>query len=167
MLRVTLYTSPLPSPADAFIISGREEGEGESSRSSWNTQKRDALHLRPPFSLYLNSSPRAPVVSLACVRATDFTYRPFLTLLPRRAWDTTTKRREAKYTKSNIQDPGEGLLDLIKDMYNDGDADTRRAISQAWTKASEKAGRGDSLKDSDMDEFSKRFDRSFCKEHKG
>ena len=62
---------------------------------------------------------------------------------------------------------GEELLDLIKDMYNDGDADTRRAISQAWTKASEKAGRGDSLKDSDMDEFSKRFDRSFCKEHKG
>ena len=52
-------------------------------------------------------------------------------------------------------------------MYNDGDADTRRAISQAWTKASEKAGRGDSLKDSDMDEFSKRFDRSFSKEHKG
>lgn len=29
---------------------------------------------------------------------------------------------------------GEGLLSLIKDMYQDGDPDTKRAIAQAWSK---------------------------------
>ena len=36
------------------------------------------------------------------------------------------------------KDPEAGLMDMLKDMYEDGDDDMRRTIAQAWTRSQDK-----------------------------
>ncbi len=46
--------------------------------------------------------------------------------------------------KSDSKGTGDGLMDMMKNMYQDGDDETKKAISQAWTKSQEqkKGGMG-------------------------
>ena len=36
------------------------------------------------------------------------------------------------------QDPGAGLMNIMKQMYNDGDDEMKRTISKAWHESQEK-----------------------------
>ncbi|XP_063960021.1 calcyclin-binding protein-like [Lytechinus pictus] len=40
--------------------------------------------------------------------------------------------------KTDTSDPSAGIVDLMKQMYDDGDDDMKRTIAQAWTQAREK-----------------------------
>ena len=37
------------------------------------------------------------------------------------------------------KDPSDGLMDLLKNMYEDGDDDMKKTISKAWTESQNKA----------------------------
>lgn len=52
----------------------------------------------------------------------------------RRGCSEYRKNKAGERRPDTFAPPGEGLLTLIKDMYQDGDADTKRAIAQAWSK---------------------------------
>jgi len=36
------------------------------------------------------------------------------------------------------KDPNEGLMDMLKKMYDEGDEDMKRTIAKAWTESREK-----------------------------
>ena len=36
------------------------------------------------------------------------------------------------------KDPNAGLMDMMKQMYNDGDEDMKRTIAKAWTQSQDK-----------------------------
>ena len=40
------------------------------------------------------------------------------------------------------EDPGAGLMKLMKQMYNDGDDEMKRTIAKAWHESQEKRARG-------------------------
>uniref|UniRef100_A0A8C3S9G1 SGS domain-containing protein n=1 Tax=Chelydra serpentina TaxID=8475 RepID=A0A8C3S9G1_CHESE len=48
--------------------------------------------------------------------------------------------RKASYDTS---DPGEGLMNLLKKMYSEGDDEMKRTINKAWVESREKQGKGD------------------------
>ena len=56
--------------------------------------------------------------------------------------DLIAKKPRAKDAagKAIPADPSAGIMDLMKDMYNDGDDQTRKMIAEAWTKSREKGG---------------------------
>ena len=41
------------------------------------------------------------------------------------------------------KDPGAGLMDMMKDLYNDGTPEMKKTIAEAWQKSREKGGGGD------------------------
>jgi len=42
-----------------------------------------------------------------------------------------------KNVKEGKEDPQKGLMDMMKRMYDEGDDEMKRTISEAWTKASQ------------------------------
>eukprot|EP00301_Raphidiophrys_heterophryoidea_P021616 c5992_g1_i1.p1 GENE.c5992_g1_i1~~c5992_g1_i1.p1 ORF type:complete len:235 (+),score=66.55 c5992_g1_i1:75-779(+) len=44
--------------------------------------------------------------------------------------------------KSGDADPSAGLMNIMRDMYNDGDEETKRMIAKAWTESRDKSSRG-------------------------
>ena len=40
------------------------------------------------------------------------------------------------------EDPGVGLMKLMKQMYNDGDDEMKRTIAKAWHESQEKRAKG-------------------------
>ncbi len=42
-----------------------------------------------------------------------------------------------KNVKEGKEDPQKGLMDMMKRMYDEGDNEMKRTISEAWTKAAE------------------------------
>ena len=44
--------------------------------------------------------------------------------------------------KAVEKDPGAGLMDMMKDMYNDGTPEMKKTIAEAWQKSREKDGAG-------------------------
>jgi calcyclin binding protein len=40
------------------------------------------------------------------------------------------------------EDPSAGIMDLMKQMYEDGDDNTRRVIAEAWTKSRQQQASG-------------------------
>lgn len=59
-------------------------------------------------------------------------------------WATLVSEQKEKKEKKNIPDangdPQNMLMDLMKNLYNEGDDDMKRTISKAWTEAMEKKG---------------------------
>ena len=43
------------------------------------------------------------------------------------------------------KDPGAGLMDMMKQMYDDGDDEMKRTIAKAWHDSQEKRASGDML----------------------
>ena len=41
------------------------------------------------------------------------------------------------------EDPGAGLMDLMKKMYDDGDDEMKRTIKKAWFESQEKKNKGE------------------------
>lgn len=55
------------------------------------------------------------------------------------------KLTDAKDTKPKYdpeKDPNEGIMDLMRKMYNEGDDDMKRTIAKAWTESQEKRSKG-------------------------
>lgn len=44
------------------------------------------------------------------------------------------------FAKDSSKDPGAGLMDMMKKMYEEGDENMKRTIAEAWTKS--KDGKG-------------------------
>ena len=58
------------------------------------------------------------------------------------------KRAEDRFAKSlkkdkvDTDDPGKGLMDLMRNMYENGDDEMKRTIAKAWTESREQQARG-------------------------
>jgi calcyclin binding protein len=48
------------------------------------------------------------------------------------------KANEPRVPKLDNDDPSAGLMDMMKQMYEDGDDDMKRTIAKAWTESREK-----------------------------
>lgn len=59
-----------------------------------------------------------------------------MTLTEKRLKDEKSKVLEESKSKSD--DPMGGLMDIMKTMYNSGDAEMKRTIAKAWTEGQEK-----------------------------
>ena len=53
-------------------------------------------------------------------------------------WTAYQKGKEFKAPKMNSKDPQAGLMDMMKQMYQDGDDEMKRTIAKAWTEAQDK-----------------------------
>ena len=42
-----------------------------------------------------------------------------------------------------VEDPGTGLMKMMKKMYDEGDDEMKRTISKAWCESQEKRAKGD------------------------
>ena len=57
---------------------------------------------------------------------------------------------DKKEDKNDSKDPGAGIMDMMKKMYDEGDDNMKRTLAEAWTKANDKKG--------DKTDFSDRYD---------
>ncbi|XP_028988471.1 calcyclin-binding protein [Betta splendens] len=67
-------------------------------------------------------------------------------------WDCLTKveKQSKEKDKSNLgenADPGEGLMNVLKKIYEEGDDEMKRTINKAWTESQEKKLRGEEMMD--------------------
>ena len=59
-------------------------------------------------------------------------------------WDTlvpkasAAKKNEEEEEKVEGKDPGDGLMNMMKELYENGDDDMKRTIAEAWTKSKDK-----------------------------
>ncbi len=57
-------------------------------------------------------------------------------------WDNLTKKetdkKKAPKPKMDDKDPTAGIMDLMKQMYEEGDDEMKRTIAKAWTESREK-----------------------------
>ena len=66
---------------------------------------------------------------------------------PGARWDNL-KRAEDRFAKSmkkdkvDTDDPGKGLMDLMRNMYENGDDEMKRTIAKAWTESREQQAKG-------------------------
>lgn len=44
-------------------------------------------------------------------------------------------------------DPSDGLMSMLKKIYEDGDDEMKRTINKAWTESQDKKKRGDDMMD--------------------
>ena len=44
-------------------------------------------------------------------------------------------RTDTKKLDTEAKDPSEGLMDMLKKMYEEGDEDLKRSIAKAWTES--------------------------------
>ncbi|XP_062849089.1 calcyclin-binding protein [Trichomycterus rosablanca] len=61
----------------------------------------------------------------------------FLTQVEKQAKD------KEKPSYDDNADPGDGLMNILKKMYSDGDDEMKRTLNKAWTESQEKKGKGD------------------------
>lgn len=54
-----------------------------------------------------------------------------------RSWRELTENTKIKPPPTNSDDPSAGIMDLMKNMYEDGDDDMKRTIAKAWTESRE------------------------------
>lgn len=50
--------------------------------------------------------------------------------------------RDTKPKYDPDKDPNEGIMDLMRKMYNEGDDDMKRTIAKAWTESQERRATG-------------------------
>ena len=55
--------------------------------------------------------------------------------------------------EKDIKDPQAGLMNMMKKMYEEGDANTKKSIAEAWTKANDKKAQGGAPDFSDRMDF--------------
>jgi len=54
-------------------------------------------------------------------------------------WDSIFKKEEPlRKPKMDSSDPSQGIMDLMKNMYDEGDDDMKRTIAKAWIESREK-----------------------------
>lgn len=69
--------------------------------------------------------------------------------------------KEDKFAKTDkaeekAEDPGAGIMGMMKKMYEEGDENMKRTIAEAWTKANDKKGGKDEHDFSDRYDFLKK-----------
>ncbi|XP_030631223.1 calcyclin-binding protein isoform X1 [Chanos chanos] len=65
-------------------------------------------------------------------------------------WDCLTQvekqtKEKEKPGYDEKADPGEGLMNMLKKIYDEGDDDMKRTINKAWAESQEKKARGDEM----------------------
>ncbi|KAF1319649.1 Calcyclin-binding protein cacybp, partial [Globisporangium splendens] len=54
------------------------------------------------------------------------------------SWMNLTEKNPGKSLKPNADDPAAGIMDMMKNMYEEGDDDMKRTIAKAWTESRQK-----------------------------
>ncbi|XP_068613854.1 calcyclin-binding protein [Brachionichthys hirsutus] len=67
-------------------------------------------------------------------------------------WDCLTKvekqsKEKAKPNVDESADPGDGLMNMLKKIYSEGDDEIKRTINKAWSESQEKKTRGEGTMD--------------------
>lgn len=58
-------------------------------------------------------------------------------------WMNLTAKNPLKAARNtDSKDPGAGIMDMMKDLYEDGDEEMKRTIAKAWSEGREKRGQG-------------------------
>jgi calcyclin binding protein len=71
-------------------------------------------------------------------------------------WSSVTEKDSSKNKEKPLPkmdenaDPQEGLMSMMKKMYEEGDDEMKRTISKAFTESREKSAKGEKMTDSDM-----------------
>lgn len=87
-----------------------------------------------PENSYTKATSSGLIIYLAKANKTDF-------------WDNLEKKKsliggEPGDAKNKNKDPNESLMDMMRDMYQNGDPEMKRMIAEAWTKSrDEQAGK--------------------------
>jgi len=55
-------------------------------------------------------------------------------------WDKLESKKEKKKPDISNKDPNAGIMELMKNMYEEGDDEMKRTIAKAWTESREKKG---------------------------
>jgi calcyclin binding protein len=53
-------------------------------------------------------------------------------------WMSLTAKNPGKSAKPSASDPSAGIMDMMKNMYDEGDEDMKRTIAKAWSESREK-----------------------------
>lgn len=67
-------------------------------------------------------------------------------------WEFLTKveQRSKEKDKPSVDeksDPSEGLMSMLKKIYDEGDDEMKRTINKAWSESQEKKSRGEEMMD--------------------
>ncbi|GAB9469530.1 Calcyclin-binding protein cacybp [Globisporangium polare] len=54
------------------------------------------------------------------------------------SWMNLTEKSPGKSLKTNTTDPAAGIMDMMKNMYDEGDEEMKRTIAKAWTESQQK-----------------------------
>merc|ERR1711865_178365 len=60
-----------------------------------------------------------------------------------KTWLNLESKKSKEQEKASKDDPTAGIMDMMKDMYDDGDDDMKKAIGEAMLKSKERPGMGD------------------------
>ncbi|TMW68277.1 hypothetical protein Poli38472_005745 [Pythium oligandrum] len=60
-------------------------------------------------------------------------------------WMNLTAKNPNKKDRKSSADPAAGIMDMMKEMYDEGDEDMKRTIAKAWSESREKQAAGDAL----------------------
>ncbi|CAH0487535.1 unnamed protein product [Peronospora farinosa] len=55
-------------------------------------------------------------------------------------WMNLTAKNPLKTSKPDTTDPGAGIMDMMKNMYEEGDDEMKRTIAKAWSESRNKTG---------------------------
>ncbi|KAG1685842.1 hypothetical protein DVH05_007678 [Phytophthora capsici] len=55
-------------------------------------------------------------------------------------WMNLTAKNPSKSSKPDTSDPSAGIMDMMKNMYDEGDDEMKRTIAKAWTESRNKNG---------------------------
>ncbi|KAG7386113.1 hypothetical protein PHYPSEUDO_000620 [Phytophthora pseudosyringae] len=56
------------------------------------------------------------------------------------AWMNLTAKNPLNASKPDTSDPAAGIMDMMKNMYEDGDDEMKRTIAKAWSESRDKTG---------------------------
>ncbi|KAM4728947.1 calcyclin-binding protein isoform 1-T1 [Anableps anableps] len=63
------------------------------------------------------------------------------------AVEKRSKEKDSKPSMDENADPSDGLMSMLKKIYEDGDDEMKRTINKAWTESQDKKKRGEDLMD--------------------
>ncbi|KAF7485923.1 hypothetical protein GHT09_002339 [Marmota monax] len=76
-------------------------------------------------------------VLILCRKKAENTLWEYLT------WAEKECKEKEKPSHDTKTDPSEGLMNVLKKFYEDGDDDTKQTINKAWVESREKQAKGD------------------------
>ncbi|ELW62467.1 Calcyclin-binding protein [Tupaia chinensis] len=104
----------------------------------WEMPERDDVSSAlKPLTVNLFSSVKTDTVLILCRKKTENTRWDYLTQVEKEC------KEKEKPSYDTETDPSEGLMNVLKKIYEDGDDDMKRTINKAWVESREKQAKGE------------------------